>query len=51
MKKLLGVLAVAFVVLYVLNQPHAAAHNVRGVLALVGGAFNALITFVNTLFK
>jgi hypothetical protein len=51
MKKLLGVAAVAFALFYLLTQPQAAADAVRGGIAIVGDAFDALITFITALFQ
>jgi hypothetical protein len=50
MKKLLGVVAVAFALFYLLTQPQAAADAVRGSIAVVGDAFDALTTFITALF-
>jgi hypothetical protein len=51
MKKLLSVAVVAFALFYLLTQPQHAAEAVRGGIAVVGDAFNALITFVTALFR
>jgi hypothetical protein len=51
MKKLLGVVVIAFAVFYLFSQPHAAADAVRGALGVVKDAFDALITFISALFR
>jgi uncharacterized membrane protein len=51
MKKLLGVVAIAFALFYLLTQPAAAADAVRGAVAIVGDAFDALTTFITRLFR
>jgi hypothetical protein len=51
MKKLLGVVAIAFAVFYLLTQPAAAADAVRGVGTILGDAFSAVITFMTALFR
>ena len=50
MKKLLGGLAIAFALFYLLTQPHSAAEVVKGAGGVVGDAFNGMITFLNALF-
>ena len=51
MKKLLGVLAIAFAVFYMMTQPQAAADAVRGAVSIVGNAFDAVIAFISALFR
>jgi hypothetical protein len=51
MKKLLGVVAIAFALFYLLTQPQAAADAVRGGVGVVGDAFDALTAFVTALFR
>jgi predicted small secreted protein len=51
MKKLLGVIVIAFAVFFLLTQPQAAANAVRGAGTVVQDAFNAVITFVTALFR
>jgi hypothetical protein len=51
MKKLLGVAVIAFALFYLLTQPQSAADAVRSAVAIVGDAFDALITFVTALFR
>jgi hypothetical protein len=50
MKKLLGGVAIAFALFYLLTQPQSAAEVVRGAGAVVGDAFNAMIAFMTALF-
>ena len=50
MKKLLGGVAVAFALFYLLTQPQSAAGAVRGAGGVVGSAFDAVITFISALF-
>jgi hypothetical protein len=50
MKKLLGGVAIAFALFYLLTQPQSAAEVVRGAGAVVGDAFNAMIAFITALF-
>jgi hypothetical protein len=49
MKRLLGVLAIAFALFYLLTQPQDAADAVKGGVSIVGDAFQAIITFVTAL--
>ena len=51
MKRLLGVVAIAFAVFYLLTQPQQAADVVRGVGTVLGDAFNAVIEFMTALFR
>lgn len=51
MKKLLGVVVIAFALFYLLTQPETAAAGVRGGVEAVGDAFNALTAFVTALFR
>jgi hypothetical protein len=51
MKKLLGGVAIAFALFYLLTQPQSAAEVVKGAGGVVGDAFNAAITFITALFK
>jgi hypothetical protein len=51
MKRLLGGVAIAFALFYLLTQPQSAAEVVRGAGAVVGDAFNAVISFINALFS
>ena len=50
MKKLLGGVAIAFALFYLLTQPQSAAEVVKGAGSVVGDAFNAAIAFINALF-
>jgi hypothetical protein len=51
MKKLVGVIVIAFAVFFLLTQPQAAADAVRGAGGVVLDAFNAVITFISALFR
>jgi hypothetical protein len=51
MKKLVGVIVIAFAVFYLLTQPQSAADGVRGGVDAVGDVFNALTAFVTRLFR
>lgn len=51
MKKLLGVVVIAFAVFYLLTQPAAAADAVRGAGGVLQDAFHAVVTFLNALFR
>jgi uncharacterized membrane protein len=51
MKKLLGIVAIAFALFYLLTQPAAAADAVRNAVAIVGNAFDALTTFFTRLVR
>ena len=51
MKKLVGVVVVAFALFYLLTQPTAAADAVRGAVGVVGNVFEALISFITALFR
>ncbi len=51
MKKLLGVVVIAFAVFYLLTQPQAAADAVRGAMGVIGDAFDALVTFFTALVR
>jgi hypothetical protein len=51
MKRLMGVVLIAFALYYLLTQPQAAADAVRGAGGVVGDAFNAAITFLTALVK
>ncbi len=51
MKKLLGVVAIAFALFFLLTQPQSAADAVRGAGGVVQDAFNAVITFITALFR
>ncbi len=48
-KRVLGVLVIGFVLFYLVNQPEGAADTVRGIIAWVGQAVTALITFFTAL--
>ena len=50
-KKVLGIVAIAFAVFFVLTQPHAAADVVRGAGGVVEGAFNSFIAFMTALLR
>ena len=50
MKKLLGVVVIAFALFYLLTQPAAAADVVKGAGGVVEDAFNAVIAFISALF-
>ena len=51
MKKLLGGVAIAFALFYLLTQPQSAAEVVKGAGGVVGDAFNAAITFITAVFQ
>jgi hypothetical protein len=51
LKKLLGVIAIAFAVFYMMTQPAQAADAVRGAVAIVGDAFGSFVTFIAALFQ
>jgi hypothetical protein len=51
LKKLLGVVAIAFAVFYMMTQPNEAADAVRGAVSIVGDAFESFVTFVTALFE
>jgi hypothetical protein len=51
MRKLLGVVAIAFALFYLLTQPQASADAVRGAVGVIGDAFDALTAFVTALFR
>jgi uncharacterized membrane protein len=51
MKKLLGVVAIACALFYLLTQPAAAADAVRNAVTIVGDAFDALTTFFTRLIR
>jgi hypothetical protein len=51
MKKLLGVVVIAFALFYLLTQPQSAAELVRGAGGVVGDAFNSVITFISALVR
>ena len=51
MKKLLGGLAIAFALFYLLTQPQSAAEVVRGAGDVLSDAFNAVISFISALFR
>jgi len=51
MKKFLGVVVTAFALFFLLTQPHAAADTVKGAGGVVEDAFNAVITFLDALFR
>lgn len=48
-KRILGLLAIAFVLFYLVNQPQAAADAVRGVFSALGRAMDSIITFFTAL--
>ncbi|MDN5761680.1 MAG: hypothetical protein L0H41_05120 [Microlunatus sp.] len=48
-KRILGLLALGFVLFYLVNQPQGAADAVRGAAAAVGTAITSIITFFNAL--
>jgi hypothetical protein len=50
-KKVLGIVAIAFAVFFVLTQPNAAADVVRGAGGVVEGAFNSFIDFRTALLR
>ena len=50
MKKLVGVIVIAFAVFFLLTQPQAAAGKGGGAV-VVQDAFNAVITFISALFR
>lgn len=50
MKKLLGLLIVAFALFYLFTQPHHAAQAVRTALDTVVVGFNNIIEFIGALF-
>ncbi|MGA8211487.1 MAG: hypothetical protein WB441_15915 [Nocardioidaceae bacterium] len=51
MKKVLGLVVLAFAAFYLFTQPEGAAEGVRGLMTMVEDAFNAVITFFSTLFR
>jgi len=51
MKKLIGAAVIAFVLFFVLTQPTNAADAVRSGIAIVGDAFDSLLTFVTALLR
>jgi hypothetical protein len=51
MRKLLGIVVIAFVVFYLFSQPNNAADAVRGAFSLVKDAFDALVTFFTALAR
>jgi len=51
MKKLLGGLAIAFAVFYLLTQPNGAAEVVRGAGNVLADAFNSVIAFMSALLR
>jgi hypothetical protein len=51
MKKLLGIVVIAFIVFYLFSQPHNAADAVRAALTVVKDAFDALVTFFTALVR
>jgi hypothetical protein len=51
LKKLVGVLVVAFVAFYLFTEPQASADAVRRAVAVVGDAFGAMVTFLSALFR
>jgi hypothetical protein len=51
MKKLVGLLVIAFVVFYVFNDPKASADVVRNGVGVVGNAFDAVAAFLTALFR
>ncbi len=51
MKKLLGILLIAFAVFFLLTQPQSAADAVRGAGTVVVDAFNSVIAFISALFR
>ena len=48
-RKALVLLVIAFVVFYLITQPEGAADAVRGAVAAVGDAFDAIMRFFNAL--
>jgi hypothetical protein len=50
MRKLLVLLVVAFVLFYLLTQPHNAAQAVRNSANAMVDAFNSIIAFISALF-
>lgn len=50
MKKLVGVVLIAFALFFLLTQPQSAAEVVKGAGGVVQDAFNAAITFISALF-
>jgi hypothetical protein len=48
-RRILLLLAIGFVLYYLVNQPQAAADAVRGIAVAVGGALQSLITFFTAL--
>ncbi len=51
MKKTLLVLAIGFVLYYLVTEPVGAADAVRGAGAAIGGAFESVVAFLSRLFS
>ncbi len=51
MKKLLGIVVIAFALFFLLTQPQNAADAVKGAGGVVEDAFNAAISFISALFS
>ena len=51
MKKLLGIVVIAFALFFLLTQPQNAADAVKGAGGVVEDAFNAVISFISALFS
>ena len=49
MRKFLGWTAVVFLLIYLVSEPHGAAHAVRGAAGGLGSAVNNIIEFVTAL--
>ena len=49
LKRLVALLAIGFVLFYLVNQPQGAADAVRGVFAALARAVGSIITFFNAL--
>jgi hypothetical protein len=51
MKKLLGVVVIAFAVFYLFTEPKQAADVVRGAVTLLGDGFDRVVAFLTALFR
>lgn len=49
-KRIVGILAIAFLVFIVITQPAATANLVTGILNFLGNAANAVASFIQSLF-
>ncbi|NUR08937.1 MAG: hypothetical protein HOQ45_18270 [Nocardioidaceae bacterium] len=51
MKKVLGILVIAFAIFFVLTQPAVAADVVKGAGGVIQDVFNSFIDFITALFR